>query len=228
MDFAGNGTSKPKQEAKCLLETTWKLPRKTADIWDELDVTPDSWNCYIIVYSSITTTVTPVTFKDLFHYPIVVSGHKHSSQANQTQPGRTKMQEKAKKKHFCCSFFSEGKEAVVISWNLAATKEQQLCFCHTETLPKQLLPQSWAENTRPASIFRDFDFHQDTRVFPMHWNTQIFSTISGINNRTGGDISKDQQQRVVLLPGSVPAQHRAKGKQNPPLPSHGMKQQLHE
>lgn len=102
---------------------------------------PGSWNCYIIVYSSITTTVTPVTFKDLFHYPIAVSGHKHSSQANPTQPGRTKMQEKAKKKHFCCSFFSEGKEAVVISWNLAATKEQQLCFCHTETFPKQLLPQ---------------------------------------------------------------------------------------
>lgn len=105
MDFAGNGTSKPKQEAKCLLETKWKLPRKTADIWDELDVTPGSWNCYIIVYSSITITVTPVTFKDLFHYPIAVSGHKHSSQANPTQPGRTKMQEKAKKKHFCCSFF---------------------------------------------------------------------------------------------------------------------------
>lgn len=117
-------------------------------------MTPGSWNCYIIVYSSSTTSVTPVTFKDLFHYPIPVAGHKHSSQAKQMQPGRTKMQEKAKKKSIFVAFFffSKGKEAVVISWNLAA-----VLFLPLRHFPSNSLLR--AENTRPALIFRDFNFH---------------------------------------------------------------------
>lgn len=44
----------------------------------------------------------------------------------------------------------------------------------------------------------------------------------------GGDASKDQEERVVGLSQLPPAQHRAKGKKNPPFPSPGMKQELHE
>lgn len=56
-------------------------------------------------------------------------------QGGQTQPLKTEISGKRRKKmHFCC-FFSlrEG-----ICWNLAATEEQQLCLCHTETLHNHL------------------------------------------------------------------------------------------
>lgn len=74
-------------------------------MWDELGVTPGWWSCYITVYSSSSTGGTAVTSKDLFHDPIPVAGHKHGSQAKQMQPGRRKMQEKAKKKSIFVAFY---------------------------------------------------------------------------------------------------------------------------